>query len=201
MAQRLAVHRQPRCAVGQIAEVLLLADRQAEVRQRAEAVDALPALGREQRHHVVARRDERDALADSLDHACALVTEDGRGIARGIDPRGRVDVGVAYAAGPQANQHLAGAGLREVDLADHQGLCELLEDGGFDLHRGDPIAPRMVSRPCSAGSGQQALLAHQRLAGGLHDLDLGQLARRGQAGEVDDLVVAGPATLALGVRP
>ena len=50
-------------AVGQVAAVLLLADRQAEVGARVAAVDALAALRREERDHVVARRDEADALA------------------------------------------------------------------------------------------------------------------------------------------
>ena len=62
VADRLAAARQARRAVGQVAEVLLLADRQADVRPRAAAVDALAALGREQRDDVVAGRDERDAL-------------------------------------------------------------------------------------------------------------------------------------------
>ena len=44
VAQRLPAAREARRAVGQVAEVLLLADRQAEVRQRAQAVDALAAL-------------------------------------------------------------------------------------------------------------------------------------------------------------
>ena len=69
MAQRLAAAREPRGAVGQVAEVLLLADRQAEVGQRAAAVHALAALGREQRHDVVALAQQRDALAEALDDA------------------------------------------------------------------------------------------------------------------------------------
>ena len=54
VADRLAVAREPRRAVGQVALVLLLADRQAEVRARVEAVDALAALRREERDDVVA---------------------------------------------------------------------------------------------------------------------------------------------------
>ena len=56
VADRLAVARQARRAVGQVALVLLLADREAEVRARAQAVDALAALRREERDDVVARR-------------------------------------------------------------------------------------------------------------------------------------------------
>ncbi len=44
-------------AVGQVALVLLLADRQAEVGPRVEAVDALAALGREEGDDVVAGRE------------------------------------------------------------------------------------------------------------------------------------------------
>ena len=54
MADRLAAGpRQPHAAIGQVALVLLLADRHAEIGLRAEAVDALAALRREQRHDAV----------------------------------------------------------------------------------------------------------------------------------------------------
>ena len=59
MADRLAVAREPRRPVGQVALVLLLADREAEVRPRARAVDALAALRREERDDVVARGERR----------------------------------------------------------------------------------------------------------------------------------------------
>ena len=54
VAQRLAVAREPRRAVGEVAVPLLVADREAAVGAAAEAVDAPPALRREQRDHVVA---------------------------------------------------------------------------------------------------------------------------------------------------
>ena len=81
VAQRLAVARQARGAVGQVALVLLLADREAQVRARAAAVDALAALRREQRHDVVAGRDERHVLPDALHDAGALVAEHARRVA------------------------------------------------------------------------------------------------------------------------
>ena len=56
MAHRLAAAVQARGAVGQEAEVLLLADREAEVGAVGQAVDALAALRREQRDDVVAGR-------------------------------------------------------------------------------------------------------------------------------------------------
>ena len=57
VADRLAVAREPGRPVGEVALVLLLADRQAEVRPRVEAVDALAALRREERDDVVAGRE------------------------------------------------------------------------------------------------------------------------------------------------
>ncbi len=67
MPDRLAVAGQPGRPVGQEALVLLLADREAEVRARVQAVHALPALRREERDDVVARRERGDAFADPLD--------------------------------------------------------------------------------------------------------------------------------------
>jgi hypothetical protein len=64
---RLAVAAESRRAVRQVTEALLVADRDAPVRPRAAAVDALTAFGREQRDDVVAGRDERDARPDRLD--------------------------------------------------------------------------------------------------------------------------------------
>ena len=54
MADLLAVATQASGPVGQVALALLLADREAEVGARVAAVDALAALGREQRDDMVA---------------------------------------------------------------------------------------------------------------------------------------------------
>ena len=110
MAQRLAVARKPRGAVRQIAEPLLLADRDAAIGATAETVDALPALRRKQRDHVVAGRDERDAVADTLHHARPLVTEDAGGVTGRIGAGGGVEIGVADAAGDEPDEHLAAFG-------------------------------------------------------------------------------------------
>ena len=83
---------------------------------------------------MVAGSDERDALPHPLDDAGALVAEDARRVAGRVGARGRVQVGVADAAGRQADEHLARLRLREVDLLDDERLPELLEDGGADLH-------------------------------------------------------------------
>ena len=116
-------------AVRQVALVLLLADRQADVGLVAAAVHALAALGREQRDHVVAGLHERDPLAHLLDHAGALVAEDRGGVARGIRARRRVEICVAHAAGLEPHQHLTRARLLELDLLHGQRLPELLENG------------------------------------------------------------------------
>ena len=135
MADRLAVQREARRAVREVALVLLLADREAEVRAVAAAVDALAALRREERDDVIAGRERRDALADLLDDAGALVPEHGRRVAGRIGARGGVEIGVADAAGDEAHEHLAGARLGQLDLAHDERLPELLEDGGSDLHQ------------------------------------------------------------------
>src|SRR6478752_7645560 len=133
--QQLAVPLQPRRPVGQEAEPLHVADGEAAVRPRAEAMDALAALGREQGDHVVARRDEAaTAFAHLLDDPGALVPEHARRVARRVGPGSRVQVRVADAAGHEPDERLAGPGLIELDLLDGQRLPELLQHGGADLH-------------------------------------------------------------------
>ena len=134
VAQRLAVAREPRRAVGQVAEPLLVADREAAVGAVAEAVDARPALRREQRDHVVARGDERDALADPLDDTRALVAEHAGRVAGRVGAGSGVEVGVADAAGGEPDEHLAGLRLGEIDLLDDERAAELLEHRCANLH-------------------------------------------------------------------
>ena len=125
---------EPRRPVREVAEALLVADRDAAVGAVAEAVDALPAFGGEERDHVVARGDEGDTVADALDDARAFVAEDARRVAGRVGARGRVEIGVADAAGGEADEHLARLRLGEVDLLDDERASELLEDGGADFH-------------------------------------------------------------------
>ena len=134
MADRLALSAEAGGAVGQVALVLLLADRQADVGPLAAAVDALAALGREQRHDVVAGLHERDPLADLLHDPGPLVAEHGRGVAGGIRARRGVEVGVAHAAGLEPHQHLARVRLVELDLLHRERLPELLENGRAHSH-------------------------------------------------------------------
>ena len=79
-------------------------------------------------------RQERDALADALDDAGALVAEHGRRVAARVGARGGVEVGVADAARLEPHEHLARAGLGEVDLLHGERLAELLQDCGAHLH-------------------------------------------------------------------
>ena len=152
--QRLAAARQARRPVGEVAEPLLVADRDAAVRPRAAAVNALAALRREQRDHVVAGRDERHARADRLDDARALVPEHARRVAGRVGARRGVQIGVADAARGQPDERLTGLRLREVDLLDDERLPELLENSGADLHRdsSDTMRESLVSSPSTERS-------------------------------------------------
>ncbi len=114
-------------------------------------MDALPALRREQRHDVVAGLDERDALADPLDHARALVPEHARGVPRRVGAGGRVEIRVADAAPDETNERLAGLRLGELDLLDGERLAEFLEHGGADTHRADPSARNGAEGPSREG--------------------------------------------------
>jgi hypothetical protein len=141
--QRLAVAEESRRAVGKEAEALLVADRDASVRPRAQAMDALPAFGGEERDHVVAGPDERDVGPDRLDHSGAFVPEDARRVPGGIGPGSGVEIGVTDAAGDEANECLPRLRLGEIDLLHGQRSTELLEDRSADLH------PRQSVRPAA----------------------------------------------------
>jgi hypothetical protein len=135
MADRLAVPREPRRPVGHEPLALLLTDRQADVGARVAAVLALAALRREERDHVIARRDRRNALADPLDDAGSLVAEHSGRVSGRIGSRGGVQVGVTDPAGDEPDEHLARARPGEVELLHLERRAEPLEHGGADLHR------------------------------------------------------------------
>ena len=109
MADPLLAAVQARGAVGQVPLVLLAPDREAEVGPVGQAVHALPALGGEERDHVVTGRQAGHALAHLLDHARALVSEHRRRVARRVGAARRVHVRVADAAGGEPHQHLSRA--------------------------------------------------------------------------------------------
>ena len=133
MPQRLARAREPRRAIREIAETLLLANRDAPVRAIAEAVDTFPALGGEERYHVIAGGNERDAFTNALNDACTFVPEDAGRVARRISAGGRVQIGMADATGGEPNEYLARLWLGEIDLLDDERTAELLEDCCADL--------------------------------------------------------------------
>ena len=150
MPDRLAVAREPRRPVRQVALVLLLADREAEIRAVVEAVDALAALRREERHDVVARRDRGDAVADRLDDAGALVAEHRRRVPRRVGAGGGVQVGVADAARGEPDEHLARLRLGELELLDLERRAELLENRGLDVHAAIIVESWPTIRPFRA---------------------------------------------------
>ena len=168
VAQLLATTRETGGAVGQVATALLLADCDAAVRARALAVDALPALRRKQRDHVIAGLDHRHALADLLDHAGTLVPEHARCVARGVCARRCVEVRMADAAGLEAHEHLPRLRLRQLDLLDDEWLAEFLEYCGADLHGAKRTRPNHSSarrgRPPSRGWQRVSLGAAARRA-------------------------------------
>ena len=83
---------------------------------------------------MVAGRHRAHTVADALDHATALVPQDGRRVAGRVGPGGGVHVGVADAAGHEPDQHLAGPGVGQLDLLDGEGPAELLQHRGAHLH-------------------------------------------------------------------
>ena len=139
MADLVAVAGDPGRAVGKVALVLLLADRHAEVGPRVDAVDALAALRREQRDHVVADGERGDVGPDLLDDPGSLVAEDRRRVSGGVGAGGGVEVGVADAAGGEADQDLSRPRLGELDLLDDERLAELLEDRRAHPHLGPAV--------------------------------------------------------------
>ena len=140
--------RQARRAVRQVALVLLLADRQAEVGPRAEAMHALAALRREQGDDVVAGRDRHHALADRSTTPAPSCPRTVGAYPDGSTPGGGVHVGVAHAAGDEPDQHLASPGIGQLELADDERAAELLQYGGANLHVGCPVLP--LALPCGA---------------------------------------------------
>ena len=134
VAQRLSAEGETRGAVREVAETLLVADGGAAIRPRAQAMDALTALRGEERHDVVALRDERHIVAHPLDDACALVPSTHGAYPLGSAPGSCVEIRVADAARDEPDEHFAGLRLCEVHILDDERLPELLEHGGADLH-------------------------------------------------------------------
>ena len=84
--------------------------------------------------HAIARLHRGHARADGGYQADAFVARRERrlGLHRPVAFCG-MEVGVAYAAGLGLDQDLARSGRGNVVLPEHQGLAELLDDGGVHL--------------------------------------------------------------------
>ena len=75
------------------------------------------------------------SVADSLDHAGALVAEHERTIEReASESIDHVQVAVAHAGGDGAHQHLAAPRLVQIDLLDRQRFVHFAENRGGRLH-------------------------------------------------------------------
>jgi hypothetical protein len=140
VAQRPAFAEEAGRPVREIAEALLVADRDAAVRPRAAAVDALAALRCEQRDHVVAGRERGHAGPDRLDDARALVAEHARRVAARVGTGRGIEVGVADTARREPDERLARLRLLQLDVLDDEWLPELLEDCRPDVQKCE-VAP------------------------------------------------------------
>ena len=84
---------------------------------------------------MISRADVRDAVADRLDHARALVPQH-RGPATGPQVAvGEPDVGVADADGRDPDEDLICLGRIELDLLDRDRLTGLAQDCRADAHQ------------------------------------------------------------------
>ena len=138
---RLSAGGEPRRAVGQEPFVLLLADREAEIRSGVEAVHAFATLRREERHDVIAAGDRGHALPDLFDDACSFVAEHGRRVARRIRAGRGVEIGVADPTGDEPDEHFSRLRLGKLDLLDLEWSAELTEDCSLDAHRRIMVEP------------------------------------------------------------
>jgi hypothetical protein len=117
----------------------------------------------------------------------------------------REDRGVAVVVGG-VTERLVVARLRDRSDAHHQRQnqdCGQREAAARERTAHEPAVPlppvEHGRRNLADGACEQRLGTGQRLAGRAGDLDVRHLPRRGDAGEVHDLVVAGPAAKAIRV--
>src|SRR3954454_21499767 len=95
---------------------------------------------------MVAGLQRGDAGTDLADGARALMAEDRREPALGIEAREDVGVGVTDAGGHQLDENLAGLRSFDVDGLDRERLLGLPRDRGARLHHVFPLSgrPRMA---------------------------------------------------------
>ena len=90
----------------------------------------------------------RDALADRLDDARALVPEHGRRVARRDRRRSRCTCRCGRRRRPRARTSTSpGFGSGELDVLDDEGLAELLENSGSNAHMARRYHRGLVNRP------------------------------------------------------
>jgi hypothetical protein len=99
--------------------------------------EKVPAGRDEAEHDVVAGLQPRDALADLLDDAGALVAADDGQRERQVAGH-QVLVGVAHTRRRHLDEDLALLGRVELDLLDAPILADHPEDGGLRLHTNPP---------------------------------------------------------------
>jgi hypothetical protein len=86
------------------------------------------AWHRPYQQHLVAGRNVRDVLADHIDHARGLVTEQHRERRPPVPVLDRPEVGVAHTVGDDPHQHLARAWIIHKDRLDACGRAEAPHD-------------------------------------------------------------------------
>ena len=121
---------QPRGAVGQIAGDRLAPDRLAQGAPSRPARRAHPARRNHGEHHVVARCDSGDSVADGLHDAGALVAQHHRPAAGAEAAVSEVDVGVADPGRGDPDEHLAGPWRRQLHRLDRRHPPGLTQDAG-----------------------------------------------------------------------
>ena len=109
------------------------------------------AAGRQPREQHARSRPQADALADRLDHAGALVPEDGRAARLGRAVH-RVEVRMADAARVEAHEHLARPRRGQIQLDDSSGA---------------PVRSRTAARQCVLPSAARSVPVRARVAGGV----------------------------------
>ena len=123
---------------------------------------------------MVTDADALDVLADPLDDTCSLVSENARArvLRRTVDG---VPVGMADAAGPDADEHLLRARVCEVELRKSQRPAGPFEDDAAHFHAVTPLR-RLQHAELLDGD----VAAHQVLGLDLDERRLGLLADRAE---------------------
>ncbi len=111
-----------------------------------------PHGGTKQNATAVAGGDVRDARADRLDDAGALVPEHDRPAAVAQVALGEVQVGVAHARSRHAHEHLVVLGRVQQQPLDAHRQAVALEHGRLDLDRGAAHATLWRSSASRSGS-------------------------------------------------